>query len=331
MKNLDNNFHEIMNLTGRKTFWSQGYYGQGVKVAIIDTGINCSHKLFDDVKIKQKSMINNSVEPNLHGTATAGCVIYVSPKVEILNLEIKDKLHGAYNSDIADAIRYAVDEGCHIINLSYSHFSNYGGIEEACQYAYDNDVLILCSISNEGEELKKYPACFDTVLSVGAVDWEQKICDFSNYGKWIDLVQIGKNLPVPHYKYNDEYLIFDGTSFSTPLVAGIAILIKCKYKALGKELPIKEFMNLLTVAFSKDLGELGFDKYYGYGLCSLQPLVSTKEFTIGSKTMIENGVEVTMETPAKISKGRTVLPTRYCNDSACVLWIESERKVKIIY
>ncbi|QEK11705.1 S8 family serine peptidase [Crassaminicella thermophila] len=331
MKKQHNNLFEILNITGRKTFWSQGFFGQDVKVAIIDTGINTQHQEFKNVKIKCKNVINDNVEPGMHGTATAGCLVYVAPNVEILNLEINDEKNEAYNDNIAKAIRKAVDEDCDIINLSYSHKSNYGGIEEACQYAYDNDVLIVCSMSNEGKKLRKYPACFDTVLSVGAIDWNEKRCDFSNYGQWIDVVQVGKNIPVPHYKYNDEYLVLDGTSFSTPLVAGIAALIKCKYKTLGKYLSMQEFMNLLTVAFSKDLGELGFDKYYGFGLCSLQPLVDTKEFTIGSNMMKQNREVIKMEAVAKIESGRTLVPLRYVNNNACVLWIPEEKKVKIMY
>lgn len=335
MKNPHNNLFEILNITGRKAYWSQGFFGQNVKVGVIDTGINTQHEEFKNVKIECKSIINSTVEPGIHGTAVASLIaggkLGVAPMVDLLNIEIKDKSHEAYNDNIAQAIRLAVDEECDIINLSYSHHANYGGLEEACKYAYDNNVLIVCSISNEGKELKKYPACFGTVLSVGAVDWNEKRCDFSNYGQWIDVVQVGKNLTAAHYQCNDEYRLMDGTSFSTPLVSGIAALIKCKYKTLGKELNIKEFMNLLTVAFSKDLGELGFDKYYGFGLCSLQPLVSTKEFIIGSNVMFENDEAIEMEVAAKIINGRTVLPTRYCNDSACVLWIPEEKKVKITY
>ncbi|WP_176461862.1 S8 family serine peptidase [Anaeromicrobium sediminis] len=337
MKNPHNNSFELLNLSGRKAYWSQGFKGENVKVAVIDTGILIDHEQFKDVKITEKSMLDDKVEPNYHGTAVASLIagkdLGVAPSCELLSIEIKDSVGDPHLDKIAKAIIYAVDEGCDLINISYSHYANYGGVEEAIEYAEANNVLIICSSGNDGSEGKRYPAAFDETISVGGVNYDYEKIKWVTYGSTLDVCQVCENVLAAHSISSNEYALMSGTSFSTPIVTGIAALLVCKHKYFnnGKKIPVNILRYMLKNQFVKDLSIKGKDKLYGYGFCTLQPLSLILEFKIDSMEMKQNGEVIKMEEPAKIENGRTLVPLKYANDGATVLWMQEERKVKIMY
>lgn len=191
---------------------------------------------------------HNLITKNSHGTAVAGIIaaqhnniglVGIAPKSKIMPLIVCD--NGCYSDDIYDAIIYAVDNGADIINLSLGG-SGYVGYDmmynSAIEYAYNNNVVIVAAAGNGDVEsngssgqnldfLKVSPVCnepdgINMVIGVGATT------NWSNYGSQVDVKAPGENLlllGVPVYNY--EYVANQsGTSFSAPMIAGTAALIK---------------------------------------------------------------------------------------------------------
>nr|WP_244299785.1 S8 family serine peptidase [Aquimarina algiphila] len=153
-----------------------------------------------------------------------------------------------YDKDIAHAIRYAVDNGAKIINMSFGkeYSLNKKFVSDAIKYATKHDVLLICSAGNESsnaDEKEFYPNDYDSntgleisnsFISVGASSYSLNkwiLTYFSNYGeKNVDIFAPGKDIYTA--KPNNKYESDAGTSFSAPLVSGIAALIKSYYPKL---------------------------------------------------------------------------------------------------
>ncbi|MCK8521485.1 S8 family serine peptidase [Aquimarina sp. D1M17] len=153
-----------------------------------------------------------------------------------------------YDKDVANGIIYAVDNGAKVINMSFGkEFSlNHKLVHEAIKYAEKNDVLLISSAGNESkniDEIDYYPNDYDlrtkneianNFISVGASTFSPKhlVAYFSNYGKMnVDIFAPGYNIYTTAPK--DTYETNGGTSFSAPIVSGIAALIKSYYANLS--------------------------------------------------------------------------------------------------
>ena len=151
-----------------------------------------------------------------------------------------------YDKDIARAIRYAVDNGAKVVNMSfgkpYSPHANW--VWEAMRYAQKNDVLLVNAAGNDGKNIDEniyYPTdrveeaeVVDNLITVGANSWRFGLnltASFSNYGKrQVDIFAPGADI----YSTigNNAYEFYDGTSMAAPMVSGIATLVRSYYPAL---------------------------------------------------------------------------------------------------
>ncbi|OGE79828.1 MAG: hypothetical protein A2660_03275 [Candidatus Doudnabacteria bacterium RIFCSPHIGHO2_01_FULL_45_18] len=240
-------------------------YTQGtnnVTVAIIDTGIHRSHvelndgRIIDgfDVMINRPIPLNFDSDDNGHGTAVAG-VIGAIPNnnrgIAGINWQVKlmpVKALGADGtgdtSNVAAAIVWATDHQANIINLSLGG-PGFGGnmtLSNAITYAYDRGVLIVAAAGNDqadkGQNLDAtptYPVCGDNgknmVLGVAATDINDQKTSFSNFGSLcIDISAPGKRILstafLPSSPSNNLLIYGSGTSLATPIVSGVAALIK---------------------------------------------------------------------------------------------------------
>ncbi|MCC7051550.1 MAG: S8 family serine peptidase [Bacteroidia bacterium] len=188
-----------------------------------------------------------------HGTAVAGCIAAVrgnnvgmegiTNDVEILIVRaVPDG--DERDKDVANAIRYAVDKGASVINMSFgkAYTTNKQEVDEAIRYAESKDVLLVHAAGNNGAFIDKeihYPSNFygdnkkiiHNMITVGASDYKKNPTVFSNYGpKSVDVFAPGKDIyttfPGSTYGY------INGTSFSCPITAGVAALIRTYYPAL---------------------------------------------------------------------------------------------------
>lgn len=207
-----------------------------------------------------------------HGTAVAGIIGAVGDngvfgaglnwKVRLMNVKIVDNTGVGTILHFDRAIRYAVDNGADIINVSLVSDEK-PGLREAIKYAYDHGVAVIAAAGNEGVFLggfPRYPVCSDAgeseqlVLGVSAIDETHHLAPFSNYGgDCIDITAPGVNVSstiryAPQYGFPDQYRGgWRGTSFAAPIVSGTAALLKSIHPEWGP----KEIYKTLVAAVNK--------------------------------------------------------------------------------
>ena len=159
--------------------------------------------------------------------------------------------------DVKDAIEYAADHGADVISMSFGGPDSYM-IKNACNYAWDKGCVLVAASGNEAKAVVTYPAKYDKVIAVGAIDDSNERCSFSNRGPNLELVAPGENimstLPGDSYGYNS------GTSMACPHVAGVAALAISRYPGYSNQ----QIRQLLRDS-ADDLGLGGRDDEYGYG------------------------------------------------------------------
>ena len=344
-----------VKMSGNMLYESQGINGEGVIVAIIDTGINANHPEFEGRIIDGVNVNSSYSDPldynddNKHGTHCAGliCGKYagVAKGAKLLVIKALDREGGMNKpSDIIKALDYArkwsgpKGERVDIISMSLSGTKmGWGGativnnMEKAIQACVKQNILVVCSMGNTGGDSVRYPAALDDVVAVCAVDVDKKQAKFTTSGSHADVCQVGVN--VISASHTGGYISLSGTSMSTPIVAGIAALIKSKYKNTVKEELTERKLYEALKHHTIDIGIEGTDKYFGAGFCTLNALnLSVKVFN-GSKTIVVNGYPRTIDTPCTVVNGRFIIPFRhfveltggYClydegSDSATFRW-----------
>jgi subtilisin family serine protease len=128
-----------------------------------------------------------------------------------------------------DGIVYAAENGAHIINCSWGGpgFSQFG--QDAIDYATQLGALVVAAAGNENSSSLSYPAAYRNVLSVAATDDTDRRAGFSNYGYWVDVSAPGIGLYTT-WQPNNYHPLFNGTSAATPVIAGVAALVKSVHK-----------------------------------------------------------------------------------------------------
>ena len=161
-------------------------------------------------------------------------------------------------TDIASAIIYAADHGAKIINISIAGSSSSSTLQSAVNYAWGKGVVIIAAAANYSVSTPYYPAACDHVVAVSATTSSDTLASFSNFGSWIDLAAPGSYI----YTTNrgGGYGAWNGTSFSSPIVAGVAGVVW----AANPSLTNAEVVDILEQG-ADDLGSTGFDTSFGFG------------------------------------------------------------------
>jgi subtilisin family serine protease len=242
--------------------WKITEGSQDVVVGVLDSGVDINHEdlqgsiyvnqneipdngidddangYIDDVNgwdfLNDDNTVYDSVYGDLHGTYVAGIVAAdknnigicgVAPNVQIMPLKFIDTSKGK-TSDAIKAIQYAERMGVDIINCSWGGYNYNKALKKTMK---NSKILFVCSSGNEAnctDEREFYPTCFNinNIITVGAIDNQGDMPNFSNYGSDVDVVAPGLN--VIGTTPGNGYLIGSGTSFAAPYVTGIAALIK---------------------------------------------------------------------------------------------------------
>ncbi|GAE33512.1 protease [Halalkalibacter akibai JCM 9157] len=129
---------------------------------------------------------------------------------------------------------------------------------DAIRYAYEQDVILIGASGNDNVEDPMYPAFYDEVFTVAAVNDARNRAFFSNYGQHVDVTAPGEH--IPSLFPNNNYVVMSGTSMAAPHVAGLAGLIR----SLRPDLSNEEVYEVMR-STAKDLGTKGHDVYYGFG------------------------------------------------------------------
>jgi len=327
----------LNNINIKQTWNIQSIGSTNLIVAVLDSGVYVNHpdlinnmwrnhgELTGDKKDNDGNgfvddfygynFVNNNADmttKNEHGTMVAGIIgaqkdngigiAGIASGVKIMPVIVCND-DGCPEQAIIKGIRYAVDNGAKIINLSLGSTGTVGystNFDAAIKYAYDNDVLIIAAGGNGDTEggfgqdldfIKTSPVCndgeYNYVLGVGALDKNNKVAYWSSRSsKFIDVYAPGEDIvstSVAVFTSGNDYANMDGTSFSAPIVSGIAALLKSKYPNLKNY----EIMDKIISA-SKDNG----GKVEAYKILSQtwgDPLL-----TSASKLSVSRGEKITL-------------------------------------
>ena len=159
-----------------------------------------------------------------HGTFCAGLIAAVAPEAMIMPLRVFDDNGAADAFVIARAIHYAVQHGADVINMSFGLTSDMKVVKRAVAFAIERGVIVVASAGNSNTNAPQFPAAYNDVIGVAATDLMDKKASFSNFGKSIFVDAPGVHI-ISAYP-GGYYALSSGTSFSAPLVAGEAALLK---------------------------------------------------------------------------------------------------------
>jgi thermitase len=159
-----------------------------------------------------------------HGTLCAGIIAVVAPDSMIMPLRVFDDTGSADLFTISKAIRYAAQQGAQVINMSFGTLQNSQAIKNSIDFALSRNVVLVASAGNNNTSAPQYPAAYDGVITTAATDLIDRKASFSNYGNYVDVDAPGVNI-FSSYP-GGSYSVVSGTSFSAPMIAGTAALIR---------------------------------------------------------------------------------------------------------
>jgi subtilisin len=252
-------------------FWKHSK-GEGVKVAVIDTGIDMKHQdLSHTIKdtINMHTRTKDVTDDYGHGTHVAGLIAGkrtgVAPEVDLYIAKVLDKNGFGSMGNIIDGITFAINHKVDILCMSLGVNRRLPLIlEERLKKAYKQGITIVCATGNYNRKPPEYPAFYDFVIGVGGIDKKDNRAYFSNFGEQMDVVSPSIDLISTHV--NNSYAKMSGTSMASPLVAGGLALLKSHYRNKSIELSPDDMMKLLSKLSNRKTKE------YGYGIMDLTKL-----------------------------------------------------------
>lgn len=247
--------------------WGRTLGSPEVIVAILDDGFDLDHPDLKDQILFSYSTVGAMSEDD-HGTHVAGIVgasinnsadgTGIAPNTALMPIDVFEG-ELAYSSDVIEGIYAATQFGADIINMSLGNYTFSTAFNDAIQYAHRNGVVVIAAAGNDASAKAHYPSGYTNVISVGSTDRDNQISTFSNYGNDQDIVAPGRG--IYSTLKNGSFGSMSGTSMASPVVAGVAALVKANEPNLTNT----EIAGRLY-ATAKDLGNPGKDVLYGNGL-----------------------------------------------------------------
>lgn len=236
--------------------------GEGVLVAILDSGIE-DHPQFEGVDLLREDLVGggSAGEGSLHGTSVASIIggrMGIVPEADLLILRVLDDQGQGNSFQIAEGIVRAVEAGADIINLSLGLYADAPVVREAVRYAQGKGVLLVAAAGNDGYNQLPYPAAYDGVLSVTALDASGRQAGFPNQSVDIDFAAPG--VGVETAGGDSGTILFSGTSAAAPFVSGTLAALMSGDQPLEAEAALEVLRRHLN-----DAGAPGADAEYGGG------------------------------------------------------------------
>jgi subtilisin family serine protease len=287
-----------------------------VIVAVADTGIDYNHEdieaniflntqeqnnnqdddgngYVDDVKgynfygFSLNSAHNDPIDEFGHGTHLAGIIgaksnnglgiAGINTKAQLLNVCFLNRFGRGNQVDAAAAITYAVDMGAKIINCSWGYSKKTSVLEDAINYAQDNNVVVVASTGNDSQQTFNYPAAFDSVIAVSAITNSNKRASYASFGGHVDFAAPGTD--VYSLKPGNSYRELTGTSQSAAVVTGII----ARVLSYNPDLTPAQIKALL-IDSADDVMTSGRDIYTGYGVINTTSLKDNLGIVDGAQT-----------------------------------------------
>ncbi len=253
---------------GAPTAWDASQ-GDGVIVAILDTGVNGNHEDLVGRMVPGWNFYDNNADTSDvhgHGTAVAGAAVAntnngkgvaaIAGNAYIMPVRIADANAQATGSAIAQGLVWAADRGAKVANISYHGIPGNLTVQNAAQYMKNKGGLVVVAAGNTSAEIVS-PAD-DSMIFVSATDGNDVKTSWSSWGNYVDVAAPGVNIYTTDR--GGGYRTASGTSLASPVVAGVVGLMWAANPRLGPS-------DIERVLFgtARDLGKAGFDSYYGHG------------------------------------------------------------------
>lgn len=261
--------------------WQSCYQGQGITVAVIDSGVDLDHPDLQANIVSSKNFVSgvSSADDDYgHGTHVAGIiagvnnnggVIGVAPKASLMPVKVLNYQGSGTIYNVAAGIEWAADNGAKIINLSLGSVSGSSTLKAAVDYAYNKGVLVIAAGGNCGDssyddngcsyqDQPVYPGAYGNVMAVASTDSSDNQSSFSNQGSYIDIAAPGSTIYSTYL--SSSYTFMSGTSMATPHVAGLAALLWSENSGWTNQ---QVWTQIASTA--QDLGTSGWDSQFGYG------------------------------------------------------------------
>lgn len=245
--------------------WGAEHKGQGVTVAVLDSGVSGNSDITPIENINKTAEADAS-DTNGHGTHVAGIIAAklngvggagIAPEAKIINVKIANAAGGTNDSLIIQGIRAAIGKA-DIMNLSVGGLGANPAVQTVVDEAYEAGIALFVSAGNDGGSIMCYPAACNHVICVAAIDNNNQRASFSNYGAWVDLSAPGVSI---WSTGNDGgFEIMSGTSQASPVAAGEAAVILSSGLLDGKSGKAKvdaleSLMKKNTVAAGSGMGK----------------------------------------------------------------------------
>ncbi len=273
---------------GAEKAYTDGYTGKGIKIALLDTGIDYTHP---DLAPNYKGgydFINSDDDPmddNGHGTHVAGIiaaanngigVVGVAPEADIYAIKVSDSNGKGSFSGLVEGIDWAIENDMNIVTMSITGDGGTRALQQAVETAYnDYGLILVAAVGNGGTGGVLYPAAYPEVIGVGSIAEDGSRSTFSRTGNEVELVAPGAG--INSAAIGGKYRISSGTSMATPSVTGSIALVLQSNETMWKSTGVvdgdgvwtnEEVRNVLRTT-ATDLGVEGRDDEYGYGRVTL--------------------------------------------------------------
>lgn len=214
----------------------------------------------------------------------------------------QNRLAGSgYGDDFVPAIQYATNRGARIISISFGGGSTYQPYQDAINFARTNNCLVIAAAGNSNSQTPSYPAAYNGVMAVAALNTGNVKASFSNYGTWIDIsapgVNIWSTMVVNTYNPN-PYVAWQGTSMASPTAASVAALILSRRPAMTDNdlenvlLSTAENVNPYNPSYQNLLGAGIVDAFAGVQAVQTNPIIvsvpnGNETWSVGSSYSVQ--------------------------------------------
>lgn len=244
-----------------------------LRIGVIDSAVQAGHRALSDVRVEARDFVaHDAKRPETHGTAVASLVArsagnHVVVYSASVFFELEGYAPGASTEGLVAALDWLAGEQVDVINMSLSGPGN-DLLEVAIEAVLARGQTVVAAVGNEGPSSPpRYPAAYDGVIGVTAVDRKQRVFRAANRGEHVDFAALGVDVKVAD-STNGSYRLASGTSMASPHIAVVAA------RLLREGGVTRDALESWLIAGAEDLGRRGFDPVYGHGLVTRVPLVA---------------------------------------------------------